>query len=134
MIFYLLFSMTSFLFSSNQRTCETSWSYLGNLHKPSYKTNIYGNNSVASAINAWNITHRSFWKFLSDIYLLIKFKKNGCFFCKVLKWIVNFQIFQNDGWWFFKFCKLYISFNFFSLLLLFYNMHFTIWFAFDILD
>ena len=35
-----------FLFSS-----ETFWSSLGNLHKPSYKTNIYGRNSiVVSAI------------------------------------------------------------------------------------
>ena len=44
-----------FLFSSDQHNYETSWSSLGNLHKPSYKTTTYGKNSiVVSAINAWN--------------------------------------------------------------------------------
>ena len=44
-----------FLFSSDQHNYETSWSSLDNLHKPSYKTNTYGKNSiVVSAINAWN--------------------------------------------------------------------------------
>ena len=34
---------------------ETCWSSLGNPHKPSYKTKLYGKNSIiASAINAWN--------------------------------------------------------------------------------
>ena len=45
----------SFLFSSDQHNYETSCSSLSNLHKPSYKTNLYGKNSIiASAINAWN--------------------------------------------------------------------------------
>ena len=53
-IFYLLFSMIGFYFHLTNTT-ETSWSYHGILHKPSYKANIYGKNSiVASAINAWN--------------------------------------------------------------------------------
>ena len=44
-----------FLFSSDQHNYETSCSSLGNLHKPSYKTNLYGKNSIiVSAINAWN--------------------------------------------------------------------------------
>ena len=44
-----------FLFSSDQHNYETSWSSLGNLHKASYKTNLYGKNSIiVSAINAWN--------------------------------------------------------------------------------
>ena len=44
-----------FLFSSDQHNYETSWSSLDNLHKPSYKTNTYGKNSiVVRAINAWN--------------------------------------------------------------------------------
>ena len=44
-----------FLFSSDQHNYETSWSSLDNLHKPSYKTNTYGKNSIiVSAINAWN--------------------------------------------------------------------------------
>ena len=42
-----------FLFSSDQH--ETSCSSLGNLHKPSYKSNLYDKNSIiVSAINAWN--------------------------------------------------------------------------------
>ena len=44
-----------FLFSSDQHNYETSWSSLGNLHKPSYKTNLYDKNSIiVSAINTWN--------------------------------------------------------------------------------
>ena len=43
-----------FLFSSDQHNYETSWSYHGNLHKPSYKINIFGKNSIVSAIIAWN--------------------------------------------------------------------------------
>ena len=44
-----------FLFSSDQHNYETSCSSLGNLYKPSYKTNLYGKNSIiVSAINAWN--------------------------------------------------------------------------------
>ena len=44
-----------FLFSSSQHNYETSWSSLGNLRKPSYKTNLYGKNSIiVSAINTWN--------------------------------------------------------------------------------
>ena len=44
-----------FLFSSDQHNHETSWSSLGNLYKPSYKTNLNGKNSIiVSAINAWN--------------------------------------------------------------------------------
>ena len=44
-----------FLFSSDQHNYETSLSSLGNFCKPSFKTNIYGNNSIVlSAINAWN--------------------------------------------------------------------------------
>ena len=50
-----------FLFSSHQHHCETSWYYHGNLHKPSYKTNIYGKNSiVVGAINAWNNSQKLF--------------------------------------------------------------------------
>ena len=42
-----------FLFSSGQHNYETSRSFLGNLHKPSYKTKTYGKNSIViSAINA----------------------------------------------------------------------------------
>ena len=52
-----------FLFSSDQHNYETSWSSLDNLHKPSYKTNTYGKNSiVVSAINAWNNSQK-FLKF-----------------------------------------------------------------------
>ena len=36
-----------FLSSSDQHSFETSWSSVGNLHKPSYKTKIYGKNSIA---------------------------------------------------------------------------------------
>ena len=44
-----------FLFSSDHQNYETFWFSLGNLHKPSYKTNIYGKNYiVVSAINSWN--------------------------------------------------------------------------------
>ena len=44
-----------FLFSSDQHNYETSWSSLGNLHKFSYKTNLYGKTSIiVIAINAWN--------------------------------------------------------------------------------
>ena len=42
-----------FLFSSDQYNYETSWCSLGNIHKPSYKTNLYDKNSIiARAINA----------------------------------------------------------------------------------
>ena len=65
----------SFLFSSDQHNYETSWSYHGNLQKPSYKTNIYDKDSIVlSAINAWNDSHKLL-KILSDIYFLIKSKK-----------------------------------------------------------
>ena len=44
-----------FLFSSDQHNYETSCSSLGNLYKPSYKTNLCGKNSIiVSAINACN--------------------------------------------------------------------------------
>ena len=43
-----------FLFSSDQHNYHT-WSSLGNLHMTSYKTNLYGKNSIiVNAINAWN--------------------------------------------------------------------------------
>ena len=52
-IFYLLFSITGSYF--HLTNTETSWPSIDNLHKPSYKTNTYGKNSIiASAINAWN--------------------------------------------------------------------------------
>ena len=35
-----------FLFWSDQQNYETSWSSLGNLHKLSYITNLYGKNSI----------------------------------------------------------------------------------------
>ena len=44
-----------FLFSSDQHNYENSCSSLGNLHKPFYKTKLYGKNSIiVSATNAWN--------------------------------------------------------------------------------
>ena len=44
-----------FLSSSDQQNYEPSCSSLGNLHKASYKTNLYGKNYIiVSAINAWN--------------------------------------------------------------------------------
>ena len=53
-----------FLFSSDQHNYETSWSSLDNLHKPSYKTNTYGKNSIViSAINAWNNSQKFFKNF-----------------------------------------------------------------------
>ena len=43
-----------FLFSADQHNYETSWSSLGNLHKPC-KSSTYGKNCIVlSAINAWN--------------------------------------------------------------------------------
>ena len=54
-----------FFFSSDQHNYETSCSFLGNLHKPSYKINLYGKNSIiVSAINAWNNSQK-----LLKIYL-----------------------------------------------------------------
>ena len=48
-----------FLFSSDQHNYKTSCSTLGNLHKPSYQTNLYGKNSIiVSAIDAWNNSQR----------------------------------------------------------------------------
>ena len=53
--FYLLFSITGYFHLITTINYETSWSSLDNLHKPSYKTNTYGKNSIiVSAINAWN--------------------------------------------------------------------------------
>ena len=44
-----------FLFSFDQHNNETSWSSFGNLYEPSYKTILYGKNSIiVSAINPWN--------------------------------------------------------------------------------
>ena len=34
---------------------------------------------------------------------------------------------QLNTWWYFKFCKFYISYNFLCQLLSFYNIHFTAW-------
>ena len=49
-----LFS-SSFKYSSDTLNCETSWSSHVNLHKTSYRTNIYGKNSVTvSAVKSWN--------------------------------------------------------------------------------
>ena len=57
-----------FLFSSDQHNYETFWSYHGNLHKPSYKTNMYGKNSVVvSAINAWNNSQKFLQIFLTNL-------------------------------------------------------------------
>ena len=67
-----------FLFSSDQQNYETSWSSLGNLHMPSYKTNTNGNNSIVNTINAWNNSQRLLK--ISDIYHLIKSKA----FCQML--------------------------------------------------
>ena len=50
-----------FLFSSDQHNHETSWSSLGNLHKLSYKTDLYGKNYIiVSAINVWNNSQELF--------------------------------------------------------------------------
>ena len=57
-----------FLFSSDQHNYETFWSYHGNLHKLSYKTNMYGKNSVvASAVNAWNNSQKFLQIFLRNL-------------------------------------------------------------------
>ena len=73
-----------FLFSSDQHNYETSWCSLGNLHKPSYKTNLYDKNSIiVRAINEWNNSQK-----LLKIYLRHlspnKIKKilSGTFFSK----------------------------------------------------
>ena len=76
-----------FLFSSDQHNYETSLSSLDNLHKPSYKTNTCGKNSiVASAINAWN-NSRKFLKISLKHLSPNKIKKilSRCLFCKLLK-------------------------------------------------
>ena len=50
-----LLSSSSFKYSSDTLNCETSWSSHVNLHKTSYRTNIYGKNSVTvSAVKSWN--------------------------------------------------------------------------------
>ena len=50
-----LLSSSSFKYSLDTLNCETSWSSHVNLHKTSYRTNIYGNNSVTvSAVKSWN--------------------------------------------------------------------------------
>ena len=55
----------SYFHLTNAINYETSWFSLGNLHKPSYKTNTYSKNSiVVSAINAWNNSQK-----LLKIYL-----------------------------------------------------------------
>ena len=57
-----------FLFSSDQHNYETFWSYHGNLHKPSYKTNMYGKNSVVvSAVNSWNNSQKFLQIFLTNL-------------------------------------------------------------------
>ena len=79
---------------TDQHNYETSWSSLGSLHKP-YKTNLYGNNFIiVSAINAWNNSQKLLKVSLRD-FSPNKIKKNSvrCLFCKILKSIVNFQIF-----------------------------------------
>ena len=76
---------------------------------------------------------RSFWKFLSDIYLLIK-QKNLCQipFFQSIEMNCQLSDILNWCWMIFKFCKRYICFSLFSVLLLFYNIHFPIWSSFDI--
>ena len=112
-----LFSET-FLFSSGQYNYEKSWSSLGNLHEPFYKTNIYGKNSI-NAINALSQT------FISDIYLLKKSVILSDSTFRVFKLMLDFSNFIST-----------ISILTFSLylLLLFYYIHFTIWSSFDILN
>ena len=68
-----------YLFWSDQHNYETPWSSLGNLDKPSYKTNIYF--IVVSSINAWNdsqkhlkislrhLSPNKIKKILSDVFI-----------------------------------------------------------------
>ena len=76
-----------FLFSSDQHNYETSCSSLGNLHKSSSKTNLYGKNSIiASAINAWNNSQKLLKISLRHLSPnKIKRILSDAFFFKVLK-------------------------------------------------
>ena len=98
-----------FLFRSGQNNYKTSWFSLGSLHKPSYKTNIYGKNSIiVSAIKACNNPRKLLKISLRHLFPnKIKKKKKivSCLFCKLLKWIVNFQILQIDARWFSNFAR-----------------------------
>ena len=82
----------SFLFEHNY---ETSWSSIGNFDKPSYKTNFYRKNYIL--INVQLILGKSNWREFK-IYLISENSVRSVFY-KVLKWIVNFQIFQIDTSW-----------------------------------
>ena len=87
-----------FLFSSDQHNYETSWSSLGKLHKPCYRTNMAIIQSLLSATNAWNNSQKLLKFFLRHLYRN-KFKKISvsCLFCKVSKRIANFQISPIDS-------------------------------------
>ena len=127
-IFYLLFLMT------DQHNYETSWPSLGSLHKP-YKTNLYGNNFIiVSAINAWNNSQK-----LLKISLRHLPPNKIKTFCQMLFFQsieMNCQLSDilNQCLMISKFCRHYICFSLFSMLLLFYNIHFPIWCSFDILN
>ena len=87
-----------FLFSSDQYNYETSWSYHGNLQKPSYKTNIYDKNSIiVSAINAWNNSQKHLK--ISLRHLSPNKIKKLCQmpFLQSIEIIFKFQIFQIDA-------------------------------------
>ena len=80
-----------FLFSSDQLN-ETSWSSLGNLHKPSYKTNM-ARVLLLKVQLVLGITHKSCWEFLSEKFSLKKVLSD-VFFAKCWCEISTFRYFK----------------------------------------
>ena len=126
-----------FLFSSDQHNYESSWSSLGNLHKHSYKTNTYGNNSiVVSAINAWNNSQK-----LLKIYLRHlspnKIKKilSDAYFANYWNELSTFRYFKFMLDDFSDFASsIFVLIFSPCCVLLFYNIHIPIWSSFDTLN
>ena len=119
--FYLLFSITGYFHLITTINYETSWSSLDNLHKPSYKTNTYGKNSI----DAWN-NWQKFLKISLRHLLPSKIKKilSHAYFPNYWNELSSFRYFKSMLDNFSNFASsIAICFNFFSLLL-FYNIHF----------
>ena len=122
-----------FLFSSDQHSYETFWYFRGNLYESSYKTNFYDKNSIiGSPINAWNNSQKLL-KFSLRHLIKSKISVRYAFFAN---YGINCQLSDISNWCLMVFQRfnIYINFNFFSKMLLLYNIHFALRSSFDKLN
>ena len=110
------------LFSSDQHSYESS-----------YKTNFYDKNSIiGSPINAWNNSQKLL-KFSLRHLIKSKISVRYAFF---VNYGINCQLSDSSNFCLMVFQRfnIYINFNFFSKMLLLYNIHFALRSSFDKLN